>query len=65
LDDGTDLKAGSWWSHDEVSRTDYFRDITTNAVTADFTIAVRRSRRVQFLVKPELGPVDIELPTGP
>jgi hypothetical protein len=62
LDDGTELKTGSWWSHDQVSRTHHFETFNTNAASADFTIAVHRSRRVEFLVKPELGPVDVELP---
>ena len=43
------------------SRTYFFRDIPTDATTADFTFAVQRSRSVEFLVKPETGTLRLEV----
>ena len=53
-DNGTNLNQ-LWWSVSSSNRTYSIRDIPTNAVTADFTFTVQRSRRVEFTVKPEVG----------
>lgn len=51
---GTNLASRSW-SGTGTNRTYHFREIPTNATTADFTFTVQRSRWVEFTVKPEVG----------
>jgi hypothetical protein len=60
-DTSTNLNGGSW-SRGANERTYDFRNIPTDATTADFTFAAQQSRHVKFLVKPEVGPVHLELP---
>jgi hypothetical protein len=62
-DTGADLFVASSSSSD--SRRDYaFRQIPLDARTADFTFAIHRSRWVEFLVKPEIGPARLEYGTS-
>lgn len=52
------------WGGTGTNRSFYFREIPTNATTADFTFAVQRSRRVEFLVQPETGVLKLEISGG-
>jgi hypothetical protein len=61
VDDGTKLECGSWESGG-TERRYLFRVIPLGARTADFVFAVQRSRRVEFMLKPELGATRLELP---
>ena len=63
-DGGTNLESGSW-SSSGGWRSYSFRKIPLEAKTADFTFAVQRSRWVEFMVKPEVGPLSIEYNPGP
>ena len=63
-DGGTNLEAGSW-SSSGGWRTYSFRKIPFAAKTADFTFAVQRSRWVEFMVRPEVGPFSIEYKPPP
>jgi hypothetical protein len=58
-DSGTSLDSPSW-SSGGAERTYSFRNIPREAKTADFTFAVQRSRWVEFVVKPEVGPFSLE-----
>jgi len=58
-DCSTNLEAGSW-SSSGGWRTYSYRKIPLEAKTADFTFAVQRSRWVEFVVKPEVGPLSLE-----
>ncbi|HEU5070307.1 MAG TPA: hypothetical protein VFV96_07830 [Verrucomicrobiae bacterium] len=60
-DTSTNLNGGSW-SRGANERTYDFRNIPTDATTADFSFAAQQSRHVTFLVKPAVGPVRLELP---
>jgi hypothetical protein len=62
-DTGADLFSGSSASSGS-SREYSFREIPPEARTADFTFAVHRSRWVEFLVKPEIGPGRLEYGTS-
>lgn len=57
-DNGTNLETGSWSSSDNYRSYD-FRTMPLEAKTVDFHFAVQHSRRVEFTVKPEAGPVRI------
>lgn len=59
-DKGTNLNFGSW-SSGSGWRTYDFRNVAPDANTADFTFAVQRSRWVEFIVKPEVGPAQVAI----
>jgi hypothetical protein len=40
-------------------------DIPIEAKTADFTVAVRQSRTVEFLVRPKISPLEIQVDRAP
>jgi hypothetical protein len=56
---GTNLQSGGWSSTD-TWREYSFRDIPLEAKSLDFTFAVHTSRWVEFTVKPEVGPLELE-----
>jgi hypothetical protein len=58
-DGGTNLDSPSW-SSGGTERTYSFRNIPSEAKTADFTFAVQRGRWVEFIVKPQIGPFSLE-----
>jgi hypothetical protein len=58
-DTGAQLKSGSW-SRGGSSRNYTFRDIPLEANALDFVFAVQHGRWVEFTVKPEVGPLQLE-----
>ena len=56
---GTNLQSGGWSSSGDW-REYSFRDIPLEAKTLEFTFVVQTSRWVEFTVKPEVGPLELE-----
>jgi hypothetical protein len=56
---GTNLQSGGWSSSGDW-REYSFRDIPLEAKTLEFAFAVQTSRWVEFTVKPEVGPLELE-----